>query len=49
MSGVSSASVKKLGRNENVNTDLLAKICTALKYDIADIIEKISAESKSTK
>lgn len=41
MSGVSSASITKLGRNENVNTDILAKICTALKCDVSDIMEMV--------
>ena len=38
-SGVSNASIAKLGRNENVNTDILLKICVALKCDISDIME----------
>ena len=33
------ASIAKLGRNENVNTDILLKICVALKCDIEDILE----------
>ena len=37
--GISSTSVAKLGKNENVNTDILVKICTALKCDISDIME----------
>jgi putative transcriptional regulator len=37
LAGISSASITKLGKNENVNTDILAKICKALNYDIADI------------
>ena len=32
--GISSASIAKLGRNENVNTDILLKICIALNSDI---------------
>ena len=32
--GISNASIAKLGRNENVNTDILLKICVALKCDI---------------
>lgn len=36
---ISSASIAKLGRNENVNTDILVKICIALKCDIADIMQ----------
>ena len=29
--GISHASVAKLGKNENITTDVLVKICTALK------------------
>lgn len=39
LSGVSSATITKLGRNENVNTEMLQKICTALECDICDILE----------
>ena len=39
LAGVSSASITKLGKNENVNTDILEKICKALSCDIADIME----------
>lgn len=38
-SGISSSSVAKLGRNENVNTEILQKICAALHCDISDIME----------
>jgi DNA-binding Xre family transcriptional regulator len=38
-SGISSSSVAKLGRNENVNTEILQKICTALHCDVCDIME----------
>lgn len=38
---ISSASVAKLGRNENVNTDILLKICQALGCDISDIMEMV--------
>ena len=37
--GISSASITKLGKNENVNTDILEKICKALDCDISDIME----------
>ena len=36
---ISSATVTKLGKNENVNTEILQKICTALECDISDIME----------
>ena len=39
--GISSASITKLGKNENVNTDILQKICVALDCDICDIVEII--------
>ena len=39
VSGISSASIAKLGKNENVNTETLVKICTALNCDISDIME----------
>ena len=41
LAGVSSASITKLGKNENVNTEIIAKICTALKCDVSDIMEMI--------
>ncbi len=37
--GISSASITKLGKNENVNTDIIKKICVALKCDVSDIME----------
>lgn len=37
--GISSASIAKLGKSENITTDILVKICTALNCDISDIME----------
>lgn len=42
--GVSSALIAKLGRNENVSTDSLVKICTALHCDVGDIMEVIPVQ-----
>lgn len=39
MAGISHASVAKLGRSENVTTDVLLKICKALNCDLPDIME----------
>ena len=36
---ISSASITKLGKNENVSTETLIKICNALYCDICDIVE----------
>ncbi|WP_421487440.1 helix-turn-helix domain-containing protein [Limosilactobacillus fermentum] len=38
-SGISSASIAKLGKNENMTTDVLLKICITLRCDIIDIME----------
>ncbi len=45
LAGVSSASITKLGKNENVNTELLQKICIALECDISDIMELVPDEA----
>ena len=45
-SGVSAASIAKLGRNENVNTDILLKICVALECEISDILEIVPDEAE---
>lgn len=42
VSGISSASVAKLGKGDNITTDVLIRICTALKCDIADIMELVN-------
>ena len=44
--GVSHASMAKLGKNENVTTDVLVKICTALNCDIGDIMELVPENTK---
>ena len=38
MADISNSSIAKLGRNENVNTEILRKICEALECDISDIM-----------
>ena len=37
--GVSTAVIAKLGKGENVTTDVLLKICNALDCDITNIME----------
>ena len=39
--GISSASVAKLGKGENITTDVLLKICSALDCTLEDIMETI--------
>ncbi|MDM8244379.1 helix-turn-helix domain-containing protein [Limosilactobacillus vaginalis] len=40
-SGISAASIAKLGRNGNVTVEVLVKICNALNCDIGDICEVV--------
>lgn len=47
MSGVSATSVAKLGKGGNVNTDVLLRICGALKCDVSDIMEFIDDEESN--
>lgn len=42
ISGISSASIAKLSKGENITTDIIVKICTALDCDISDIMEIVS-------
>jgi DNA-binding Xre family transcriptional regulator len=38
---ISSASIAKLGKGENITTDVLLKICVALDCTLEDIMETI--------
>jgi len=38
VSGISTASIAKLGKGKNITTDVLLKICKALDCDIEDIM-----------
>ena len=39
MTKISSASIAKLGKGENVTTDILLRICEVLDCDLSDIVE----------
>ena len=41
LSGVSRTTISKMGNDENVSTEMLAKICNALQVDVGDIMEMI--------
>ena len=43
--GITTGALAKLGRNENVNTEVLVKICKALHCDLTDIIELVEEEA----
>lgn len=44
ITGLSSSTISKLSANQNVNTEVLVKICSALQCDISDIAEIVRAE-----
>lgn len=46
MSDVSAASIAKMGRGENVTTDVLLRICEALDVNVEDIMKRVSNEEK---
>jgi DNA-binding Xre family transcriptional regulator len=45
-SKISTVSMAKLGKNQNVTTDVLLKICTALHCDISDIMEVVEDDEE---
>lgn len=45
--GISKGTITKLGKNQNVSTETLAKICSALGCNIEDIVEFSAEETRS--
>jgi DNA-binding Xre family transcriptional regulator len=39
LAGISPSTIAKLGRNENINTEVLVKICCVLNCNIGDIMD----------
>ena len=46
MAGISPSTIAKLGRNENINTEVIIKICQAMKCDICDMMELIESRTQ---
>ena len=44
--GISSSSLGKLGKDENVTTSVLLKVCSVLKCDVSDIMEIVPDSEK---
>lgn len=44
ISGISTGTLAKLGKNDYVSTEVLEKICRALQCDIGDVIEFVDNE-----
>ena len=43
--GISRTTIAKMGRDENVSTEVLSKICGTLQVDVGDIMEMIPDEN----
>ena len=48
-SGISTASLAKLGKNANITTDVLVKICNALECDFSEIMEMVEVAETTDK
>jgi putative transcriptional regulator len=46
VTGLSSATIAKLGKGGNVTTDVLIKICEALECGLEDIMELVKEKSR---
>lgn len=46
-SGVSTSTISKLGKNEQISMDSMLKICRVLNCDIGDIVEMVEANEIS--
>lgn len=44
LAGVSASSIAKLGKCENVTTEVLIRICQALNCDLSDILELVPGD-----
>ena len=44
LAGVSASSIAKLGKCENVTTEVLIRICQALECDLNDIMELVPGD-----
>lgn len=47
MSEVSAASIAKMGRCENVTTDVILRICEALDCKVEDVMERVPLKDES--
>lgn len=43
--GISATALAKLEKNEHVSTEILSKICKALKCDLCDILEFVKEKN----
>ena len=46
LTGLSTNTIAKLGKNQDVSTAVIAKICTALDCKVEDVMEFVSNQNK---
>ena len=44
ITGISTASIAKLGKGDNITTGVLIKVCEGLQCDLSDIMELVDEE-----
>lgn len=47
VTGISTATLQKLNRGDNLNTDVLVRICNALQCNVTEIMDIIPEKPKS--
>lgn len=47
--GISTNTLAKLSKNENVSTSIIAKICEALNCNVEDVMEFVPSQEKESK
>lgn len=45
---ISTTTLARLGKDENVSTEILSKICIALNCDVGDIMEMVPDDTKGS-
>lgn len=44
--GITTNAIAKMGKNENVSTEIICKICKVLECQVEDVIELVDEEEK---
>ena len=44
--GITTNAIAKMGKNENVSTEIICKICKVLEFQVEDVIELVDEEEK---
>jgi len=49
LASISPSTISKLGRDKNVSTEVIGRICEAMGCDVADIMEYVNNRNESRK